>query len=348
MQRTLPRAPRACLNCVKSKKRCSGSHPCDRCNQKDWPCQFTKGSKEGAPQEQNVLPDATERRTSSHLNQTSRLIYPSESSLACGLSPISTVHSDSRGSDSIDFAGGPCADIPFPSQARQISQYAEATSLFEPFILWPLDDAYEHSHMASLDPPSLPTPFGMAGTANQPISMPLGVDTPVEPSNFHQERSGHTEAAPRPVSGQSDHYLSENALTEEDRDILISEDYGHVPKPSTSTYEIICAQYAEVSRSSPEPLLPNLYSLDILHVCTQLYFEHFHQGFPFLHQSTFEARSSSWLLYIAVAAVGSQYSRLSSRNRIFSDLIKALRMSLLQKVCSIKVPNYYFRSRLVY
>ncbi|KAJ5390544.1 uncharacterized protein N7496_001612 [Penicillium cataractarum] len=53
--------------------------------------------------------------------------------------------------------------------------------------------------------------------------------------------------------------------SQEDRDVLISEDYGHVPKPSIATYERICAHYAEVSQSSPEAVLPALYSLDILH-----------------------------------------------------------------------------------
>lgn len=136
-----------------------------------------------------------------------------------------------------------------------------------------------------------------------------------------------------PSSGQSDNHLRAIDLTEEDRDILISEDYAHVPRPSNETYESMRALYADVSRSSPEACLPSLPSLDILHACTQLYFEHFHPGFPILHQGTFEAGSSSWLLYFVIAAVGSQYSRLSTRAKLFTDLVKIVRVSLLQKVC---------------
>ncbi|OQE08066.1 hypothetical protein PENVUL_c011G10301 [Penicillium vulpinum] len=334
VQRTLPRASRACLNCVKSKQRCSGSHPCDRCNRKDWPCQFTKGSKEVTPQEQETFPNATERRTSNQTNQNLEQNHPPEPSLACGLSPISAIHSYPSGSDSVNLIGEPCADIPFSGQARDISQYNEATSVFESFLLWPLDDAFPHFDMASSDPSGLQTSSGVAGTVNQPKNIALGGDFPVELSNLQQNHSRHAEEAPKSSNGQSDNYVSETALTEEDRDILISEDYGHVPRPSISTYETIRAHYAEVSRFSPEVLRRSLYSSDILHVCTQLYFENFHQGFPILHQSTFEARGSSWLLYIAVAAVGSQYSRLSGRTRIFFDLMKTVRIALLRMLSS--------------
>ncbi|KAJ5959262.1 uncharacterized protein N7479_006412 [Penicillium vulpinum] len=164
--------------------------------------------------------------------------------------------------------------------------------------------------MASSDPSGLQTSSGVAGTVNQPKNIALGGDFPVELSNLQQNHSRHAEEAPKSSNGQSDNYVSETALTEEDRDILISEDYGHVPRPSISTYETIRAHYAE------------------------LYFENFHQGFPILHQSTFEARGSSWLLYIAVAAVGSQYSRLSGRTRIFFDLMKTVRIALLRMLSS--------------
>ncbi|KAJ6016351.1 hypothetical protein N7540_010942 [Penicillium herquei] len=147
-------------------------------------------------------------------------------------------------------------------------------------------------------------------------------------------RHGHADETFTLSNGQSGSKASVDSLTQDDRDILISEDYGHVPKPSLSTYEQICAHYAELSRSTPEAVLPAPNSLDILHVCTQLYFEHFHPQFPVLHQPSFQPRSSSWLLYIAVAAVGSQYSQLSGRNKIFSDLVKVIRVSLLRKLAS--------------
>ncbi|PYH40381.1 Zn(II)2Cys6 transcription factor domain-containing protein, partial [Aspergillus saccharolyticus JOP 1030-1] len=334
-QRTLPRAPHACFNCVKSKQRCSGSYPCDRCNKKGWPCQFTKGSKEVSPKEQEILPNTTERRTIHQECQISDHNSPPEPSLVCGLYPISTVQSDPGSSDNVNFTGWPCVDPPFPSQARELSQSTDAAPLLEPCSFWPLDDVFGYSDVASSGIPGLHAPFGVAETVDQQIKMSVENVASVELPNSQQKHSRRAEEVHKPSSNaQSENYVSQTTLTEEDRDILISEDYGHVPKPSISTYERISAHYAEVSRSSSEAL-PSLYSLDILHVCTQLYFEHFHQSFPILHQHTFEARSSSWLLYIAVAAVGSQYSRLSNRTRIFFDLVKAIRMSLLRKLSSV-------------
>ncbi|OGM44706.1 hypothetical protein ABOM_007376 [Aspergillus bombycis] len=328
---TLPRALHACINCVKLKQRCSGSRPCDRCSRKGLPCQFPTASR---IQTQEVRPNATEQNTSNQTNHTLGHNDPFRSSSVYGLSPVRTIQTDPSGSSMVDFAGGPSADILSPRQAQENSQYTDTTSLFDPFLFWPLDNAFEHPGMASTTSSGLHTSSGMAGTGNLPISMSLGSDYPAELPNS-QDHSVHAEEGARdPYNAQSGNYVSD-PLTQEDRDILISEDYGHVPKPSISTYQKICANYADESRSSPEALPQSLYSLQVLHTCTQLYFEHFHRGFPILHQGSFQARSSSWLLYIAVAAVGSQYSRLPGRTRIFFDLVKIIRVSLLQKLNSI-------------
>ncbi|KAJ5533543.1 hypothetical protein N7494_010095 [Penicillium frequentans] len=181
-----------------------------------------------------------------------------------------------------------------------------------------MDEAFDNYNMLS-DPTSLQTTPGPTGTIAQPqlpaISYGSGMTTGLR--NIFQETSRQITEDPRPLpNGQSEQYLRGTDLTEEDRDILISEDYAHVPRPSNEIYESIYALYADVSRSSPEACLPNLPSLDILHACTQLYFEHFHSGFPILHQ----------------AAVGSQYSRLSTRAKVFTDLVKIVRVALLRKL----------------
>lgn len=229
---------------------------------------------------------------------------------AWGLSPISSNH----------------ADLAFSGHPQSIPDNDALGSIFDSFLLWPLDDASEQYPMSSLDPAGIPISFDLTEPTHQPIDMAFALDTPEEHSaqvNEAHVSSGH----------QSDLYNLEDKLTQEDRDILISEDYGHVQKPSIATYQQICAHYAETRELSPEPMQPALYPLDILHVCTQLYFEHFHPTFPILHRGSFEPRSSSWLLYIAVAALGSQYSRLASRHAISRCLMKAIRMSILQKVC---------------
>ena len=315
VHKTLPRASRACISCVKSKQRCSGLQPCDRCNRKGWHCQFPKGSKEAQLQELNSLSsfheaeptrEANPSGISNHDTSNSSGGRQSEMFNAWGLSPISSNQAE------LAFAGTP--------------ENGGLASIFDSCLLWPLDDPSEQYPMSSFDPTGLSMSSGMAEAANQPIDTACVVDTP----------GGHPVQANEPSlssNGQSDAYMWEDKLTQEDRDILISEDYRHVPKPSIASYQQMCAHYAETRELSPKPILPALYPLDILHVCTQLYFEHLHPTFPILHRGSFQPRSSSWLLYIAVAALGSQYSRLAGRNAIFRGLMTAIRMCLLQKVC---------------
>lgn len=340
-QKPLMRAPRACLNCVKSKQRCSGSHPCDRCNNKNWLCQFSRGSREVGPQGQEILPETTEQRMVNANNGRLLLNDLCEPSLASAISisPISPDYSDPRGPGSVAFPGGAYADPAVPNHPEQTAQYHNVPSSFESFLLWHLDDAFDHYTMSG-DHSRLQTTPGPTGIMEQPPAISHGGETTTGLRNVSQEISRHSTEGPRLLSSdQSDNYVRGRDLAEEDRDILISEDYAHVPTPSNETYESVCALYAEVSRSSPEASLQSLPSLDILHVCTQLYFEHFHPSFPILHQATFEARSSSWLLYLVMAALGSQYSRLSTRAKIFSDLVIIIRVSLVRKVCLQPISN---------
>ncbi|KAJ5628764.1 hypothetical protein N7490_010992 [Penicillium lividum] len=195
-----------------------------------------------------------------------------------------------------------------------------------------MDDAFNDSSM-SADQYRLQTTPGSTGTMARPPAISHRGGTVTGMRNFSQEIPRQSTEDPRPLSSsQSDNDVQRSELTEEDRDILISEDYAHVSRPSKETYESVYALYAEVRQFSPETSLPSLPSLDILHACTQLFFEYFHPSFPILHQATFRARTSSWLLYLIVAALGSQYSRLSTRAKIFSDLVKIIRVSLLQKL----------------
>ncbi|PWY72801.1 hypothetical protein BO83DRAFT_378746 [Aspergillus eucalypticola CBS 122712] len=316
------RAPLACLNCVKSKQRCSGSQPCDRCNHRNWPCQFPGGS--------TTFPETIEQTMMNSNNQMNSLNHGYKPSLASAISPMSTSYSDPRSLGSVSLLEGPCAEPAVSNQPERTIQDDDTASLFESFLLWPLDDTIDHNTMPgdSTRPLMIPRPPGIIA---QPPSISHGGRTGV--INASQVVSGHhTEDTGPRSSDQSDVYVQGIDLTEEDRDILISEDYAHVPRPSNETYERMRALYAEVRQYSAEAPLSSLPSLDILHVFIQLYSEHFHPSFPILHQATFEARSSSWLLYLVMAALGSQYSKLSTRAKIASDLVKIIHVSLLQKL----------------
>lgn len=332
VQKALPRAPRACLNCVKSKQRCSGSQPCERCNRKSVYCRFTNSSEQTSNLGQDVAEGTDSHRTSNHAHNDAGTKDVSELSHTSMGSAVNTITSPGTiPPNRSNSADGPSAPIDFLSQAGYLTQESEATSIFDSFLYWPLDDSSEHDNMASAIPPDNQAHSGLA-SALEPSACafraetsssltPLLQGSPVQ-ATVSQTSRPFSDAPPQV-------HVSEYALTEEDYDILASEDYGNIPKPSISTYNSICARHAELFQSLSEASLP---TLGILHVCTELYFEHFHRRFPILHQGTFTARSESWLLYLAVAAVGSQYSRLSIRAKVFFSLLKIIRESLLRKV----------------
>ena len=184
---TLPRALHACANCVRSKQRCSGSHPCDRCNRKQLACRFPPAAKEVRSQTEAISPNTTGRQTSHQSNQT--LGHHG----SFGLSPIRAIHPSPGALNIGDFAGGPSADIPSLTQPQQTSQSADVTSLFDSFLFWPLDGVLENTGMAS-EYPSLRTPPNLAENGNQPTSMLPGSDPPQLPISQH-DHPGHAEQA---------------------------------------------------------------------------------------------------------------------------------------------------------
>lgn len=247
---------------------------------------------------------------------------------------------DSSRLESASFTSGPCTGFSLPNQTGQSTLDSDTASVLESFLLWPLEDVSGYPNMAFNGPSTPEIPSNITGTVNQPTNMLCGAVPVTELPAVSQYIPMEAEDASRPSCiTQPEISRPETSLTEEDRDILISEDYGHIPKPSIPVYESICGFYKDLSLLSPKGPLPQLYSLDVLHVCVQVYFEHFHRTFPILHEGTFEARSSSWFLYLAVAAVGSQYSRISFRIKISSDLVKAMRLFLLRTVCPILPPG---------
>ena len=56
------------------------------------------------------------------------------------------------------------------------------------------------------------------------------------------------------------------------------------------------------------PFFSDNFPLDeVVNMCIDLYFEHFHSSFPLLHRPTFGSGNSHWLLVLAVAAIGSNF-----------------------------------------
>lgn len=123
-------------------------------------------------------------------------------------------------------------------------------------------------------------------------------------------------------------------LLPSDLDVLIAEDFGHVPKVSSDVHERISQFfYFQHRKSSPRgvdhPIFP---SIDALNTFIQLYFEYFHPQVPILHVATFNPGLEDWMLVIAVAAIGCQHSAISSQVDFAVALRELLHQAILRKL----------------
>ncbi|KAB8261641.1 fungal-specific transcription factor domain-containing protein [Aspergillus pseudonomiae] len=113
--------------------------------------------------------------------------------------------------------------------------------------------------------------------------------------------------------------------------ILAMEDHGHVAKvqpnqveelssfikgqhPRTSVYPSCCRELLE----NPQ----------VINAFVQLYFEHFHSTLPLLHRSTFNVSEVPPLLLLAVATIGSRFSKISQAHTLSTVMGEILRKAI--------------------
>jgi hypothetical protein len=89
----------------------------------------------------------------------------------------------------------------------------------------------------------------------------------------------------------------------------------HTVPLSAETHQIIKRYFIQLCAGGSSVFEPfesdSFPSLRTVNACIQLYFEHFHKGFPLVHKPTFLGLGfpqPHWLLLLAVAAVGSNYA----------------------------------------
>ncbi len=76
-------------------------------------------------------------------------------------------------------------------------------------------------------------------------------------------------------------------------------------------------------------------SQGMFNACIQLYFEHFHNGFPLVHKPTFKSSQIHWLVLLAVAAIGSNYASYAET----ADLCEAFQ-EFLRRATSLIAESY--------
>ena len=114
-----------------------------------------------------------------------------------------------------------------------------------------------------------------------------------------------------------------------------AEDFAHVPRLDHNTYEsmVHCLQQTNQKQSCFRPitnaLLPPQHAVECF---IQLYFEYFQPTFPLLHQPAFNPSSMSWVLVLAVAAVGCRYSKIPESGKCANTLQELARRAVTPAV----------------
>ncbi|GAQ43380.1 hypothetical protein AKAW_03266 [Aspergillus niger] len=111
--------------------------------------------------------------------------------------------------------------------------------------------------------------------------------------------------------------------TRPDEDVIAAENCGHVRPIADNLYRQICDFWKSQQCSScASPFI----SLSFLNAMVQLYFEHHDPWMSFIHPSSFDTEDASWVLILAVASIGCQYSNVER-----SELYVLGLQDLLQK-----------------
>ncbi|KAL2832309.1 hypothetical protein BJY01DRAFT_260258 [Aspergillus pseudoustus] len=310
IQKVTSRAPRACVQCIRSKQRCIGPQPCDRCRRKGQECimrSMTARHTASLPGVEVVQQIARPGNRSDPLPANTEGINTSATAQTPWRSPISAIYSLGASSSNMGDLLQPRMIPTIQDESLFSMAESETLSLSDPFLIWPWGEDF-------------------IVDMQSPASGPDGLLVDTTESTSLRYLQGHF----LPSNEGSQTHESNNAYEEEYQDILASEDYGHIPKPCLASYEQACAHADSFTGISPT----NVPDLDVIHVCVQAYFEHFHKAYPLLHQGTFRFQSDAYLLYWAVAAIGSQYSRLPNRSIIFSALLEIIQGVVLGKLAS--------------
>lgn len=348
----IKRTAKACLSCVRSKQRCIGDMPCERCLHKRTRCVYVPTSSPVTIERSNVsswgCSDAWSTLTPGHAERADETTQDDTSAAPTRgfdtltsddrtmntefmevdplgkLDTISRVTHASATSDNIEVP--PLPQMPFSSELDTFSGF-----LFHPFAPWPED--------------ALATPFGVADYDDIPIATSLdGLQRSYMNSICPTPMPDMQPHAPTPkpnLSGTEPNNAPRfPALRKDDMGTVMSEKFGHIKQVPETAYEKIKQFYQEVKTTPAGIGADDFPPLELLGSFLELYFEYFNPMIPIIHQATFNPSSENWILLLAMMTVGGQYSTLHAREQYITTL-----QALLQRAISAKVNPPFLRLR---
>lgn len=181
---------------------------------------------------------------------------------------------------------------------------------------------------------------------SEPVVGILESETPI--ASFTQTRTDRSSTRSIKLSQSLD---TQSSLLGQDSESWKAEDYGHVPPLTSETYFAIEKNFSLLN-STHGCFVPftghALPSLDKMNVLVQVYMEEFHPVFPILHRPTFNGGKDHWMLVLAVAAIGSNFSKTLRSLDTFFMLQEFLRRAIHIQVGALSTQGKEKRVHLTF
>ncbi|KAL2837588.1 fungal-specific transcription factor domain-containing protein [Aspergillus pseudodeflectus] len=198
--------------------------------------------------------------------------------------------------------------------------------MFDPFVFWGSEET-----PGMLTNPLSNGNFGITTpTVNHDIHLSPGGHA-IQGESSRQNREAETAQVidVHQAKGPEIQILRLADLPSNDRDILVSEQYYHVPRISESIYNNIYTHYVQQCDVSHLQAFPDA---EVLNTFMQLYFEFCHRELPIFHLSTFDPSPDSWILVVAIIAAGCNYSMCQYRREVSEAMLALLHRAISQKI----------------
>lgn len=362
------RAAQACVGCVRSKQRCVGSTPCNRCNRRGIGCVYPTSTN-----------DSEHMKSRLPILHEEEIILPTTSStgiIASQDSSSDIVTGTANVTENIGFQISHINNGALGTKSSCTNPNTENSGISTQGLGFDMNQSlpyYDQTYvsaddfMSGLFPHlfSLPTGWGDT-TGDLPTSFYEGQSSS---SYFVERNASHTihdtcrsltplqTPLQTPIStgnNERNHIL----LTPDEQSPLVvfpnvqsndlssiaADRFGHSAPISDGAYSKIRHIYTNQRQGASALLDDTAFPpVEVLNSFVELFFEHFNHTVPIVHQATFKPTAEEWILLLGILAVGSQYSSLPSREQ-FGETFQ----SLLQRVISRKVscshlnaPNLY-------
>ncbi|ETS76940.1 hypothetical protein PFICI_10814 [Pestalotiopsis fici W106-1] len=355
------RAAQACIRCARLKQRCEGGRPCRRCMRQNSLCEYRPDrilNEEGVQALQSTDVgdvDSGSQATQNYSDVEQHTAISTETATHPDFSPQASWYRPAEMNQPLVIGNPTELTPPMSHESWNIDNGSAISSL--PSVL----DLHEPTFLDFVDAGRSGFAFLSANTVYQCPPLDLFHAEAVTCDGQPHQLPGNTPSSSHPINesqmsimGASRDANHATSLSECPFDPLTlsprkhlpclefpppppdlvqatqAEMFGHVAMISDYHIEPLHIFYTQQRGCEASPFI----STDVLHAFVELYLEYFDPKFPFLHHTKLRGTGLHWVVLVAVAAIGSQYSAIPAAKEyglVLQDLLsRALRDHAIQ------------------